>query len=65
MFGIVGRVIIYGFCLYGMLRMYENLHKSDAEEDSSVNLQQKERSTSVTAQPGARADGPCRVSRIA
>ena len=55
MFGIVGRVVIYGFCLYGMLRMFEDFHTSDAEEDSSVNLQQNEqpldmeRSTSVTA----------------
>ena len=71
MFGIVGRVVIYGFCLYGMLRMYENLHTSDADENSSVKLQQneqplgKERSTSVTAQPGARADWPRGVSPIA
>jgi hypothetical protein len=55
MFGIVGRVVIYGFCLYGMLRMFENLHTSDAVEDSSINPQQNEqppdieRSTSATA----------------
>ena len=55
MFGIGGRVVIYGFCLYGMLRMFENLHTSDAVEDSSINPQQNEqpldieRSTSATS----------------
>jgi len=42
MFGIVGRIVIYGFCLYGMRRMFEKLHISDAEEDSSINPQQNE-----------------------
>ena len=55
MFGIVGRIVIYGFCLYGMRRMFEKLHTSDAEGDSFVDLQQNEqppgmeRSTSATA----------------
>ena len=71
MFGIVGRIVIYGFCLYGMRRMFEKLHISDADENSSVKLQQneqplgKERSTSVTALPGARTDWPRSVSPIA
>ena len=71
MFGIVGRVVIYGFCLYGMRRMYENLHTSDEDENSSVKLPQnkqslgREHATSVTAQPGARTDCPRWVSRIA
>ena len=43
MFGIVGRIVIYGFCLYGMRRMFEKLHISDADENSSVKLQQNER----------------------
>jgi hypothetical protein len=70
MFGIVGRIVIYGFCLYGMRRMFEKLHISDAEEDSFVNPQQNEqplsvkRSTSVTAQPSARTDWPRSVSPI-
>jgi hypothetical protein len=71
MFGIVGRIVIYGFCLYGMRRMFEKLHISDADENSSVKLQQneqplgKERSTSVTALPAARTDWPRGVSPIA
>lgn len=42
MFNLVGRVVIYGFCLYGMLRMFENLPTSDAEEGSSAKPQQSE-----------------------
>jgi hypothetical protein len=42
MFNLVGRVVIYGFCLYGMLRMFEYFQASDAEERPSVKPQHSE-----------------------
>lgn len=42
MFSLVGRVVIYGFCIYGMLRMFEDLHPMDAEEGSCVKPQHSE-----------------------
>lgn len=38
MFGIVGRVVIYGFCLYGILRMWEDGQTTDPKERSPSNL---------------------------
>jgi hypothetical protein len=38
MFGIVGRVVIYGFCLYGMLRMFQDRDTSETEEGPSAKV---------------------------
>jgi hypothetical protein len=38
MFGIVGRVVIYGFCLYGMLRMFQDRDTSETEEGTSAKV---------------------------
>jgi hypothetical protein len=36
MFSIVGSLVIYGFCLYGMLRMVEDLQAADTDESAFV-----------------------------
>jgi hypothetical protein len=42
MFNLVGRVVIYGFCLYGMARMFEYFQTSDTEERPSGKPPQSE-----------------------
>jgi hypothetical protein len=32
MFGIVGRIVVYGFCLYIILRVLQDQHSPDTEE---------------------------------
>jgi hypothetical protein len=49
MFNLVGRVVIYGFCLYGILRMFEDQHTSDAEERPSAQPQQSEQPLGIGA----------------